>query len=193
MSINGQGPPLISKNSENKGDPNVQFYKVKDVSKPKGFGYDKFHRFENEKLSSPNYRFLKSELMTLRIPCRFNFEDFPFDMNQCNITFFELRYFEKININIISMNIELRYLKESNIDIIGMMFENQKIYDGTESISMNIPKSPFEIFVTIGNHERWNFSGYISITLKRISLDLLLGSCELTNYSFKLLISYLMN
>ena len=139
-------------------NPHVQFYKVKDVELSKGFGYDRYHRFEYEKLSSPKYRFRKSEVMTLKIPCKFNFDDFPFDTNQCNVTFFELRFFKKININIISMN-----------------FEGQKIFNRNESIFIHIPKSPFEILVTIGEHEKWSWSGVVSITLKRVSLGLLLG------------------
>ena len=42
---------------------------------------------------------------------------------------------------------------------------------------MNIPKSPFEIRLTIGQHYKWkNEAGVISLNLKRVSLGLLLGS-----------------
>ena len=119
----------------------------------------KWHRFQYaiEKESS-KYHFDKSELVTLRIPCKFNFEDFPFDTNQCNVTFFELRYFKKIKINIISMR-----------------YEDQKIFNRNESIFIKIPKSPFEILLTIGEHEKWSWSGVVSISLKRVSMGLLLG------------------
>jgi len=141
-------------------NPQVQFYKVKDVETSKGFGYDQTQRFEYaiDKQSSGKYRFRKSEVMTLKIPCKFNFEDFPFDTNQCDVTFFELRY-----------------LKQTNIDIISMKFEDQRIFSRTESILIKIPKSPFEILVTIGEHEKWKMSGVVSFSLKRSSLGLLLG------------------
>ena len=139
-------------------NPHVTFYKVKDVAKPKGFGYQKYHRFEYSEQSPSQYRFRNTELMTVKIPCEFNFKDFPFDTNQCNATFFELRFYE------------------AYIDVKGLKFDVQRIYNETESILMNIPKSPFEIQVTIGEHYKWKNSGVISFTLKRVSLGLLLGS-----------------
>ena len=58
-----------------------------------------------------------------------------------------------------------------------LKYDTQKIYNETESILMNIPKSPFEIRLTIGQHYKWkNEAGVISLNLKRVSLGLLLGS-----------------
>ena len=56
-------------------NPHITFYKVKDVAKPKGFAYEKYHRFEYSEQSPSQYRFRNTELMTVKVPCKFNFED----------------------------------------------------------------------------------------------------------------------
>ena len=142
-------------------NPHLQFYKVKDVEKPKGYGFDEYHRYEYRETSWSGHGFRKAELITLKIPCRFKFNDYPFDKHQCNLTFFELRYFDKIPIEIKNIH-----------------YEDQEIIDRYNYIVINVPKSPFRILVSIGKHEakEWSFSGVITINLERDSLDLLLGS-----------------
>ena len=81
-------------------NPHITFYKVKDVANPKGFAYEKYHRFEYSEQSPSQYRFRNTELMTVKVPCKFNFENYPFDTNQCNATFFELRFKDQVNIDL---------------------------------------------------------------------------------------------
>ena len=87
-------------------NPHITFYKVKDVAKPKGFAYEKYHRFEYSEQSPSQYRFRNTELMTVKVPCKFNFEDYPFDTNQCNATFFELRFKDQVNIDLKRFRVE---------------------------------------------------------------------------------------
>ena len=136
--------------------PQIAFYKVKNVKHTKGFGYKQYSFFQYNK----NYNaFLKSEQLVMKIPCSFNFHAYPFDKHQCNLSMYELRYQEAVNITI------------------------TKLYDGGEivnptvrnTIMLNSLQLPFEVLASIGSSENYPHIGMISLTIEKHSVELLMG------------------
>ena len=134
-------------------NPQVAFYKVKTLKHTQGFGYEKYSFFQyNENKNS----FIKSQQLVMKVPCSFNFHTYPFDKHQCNIQMYELRYKEAVNITITK-------------------FYSSSHFSMNDEVMISSMKLPFKVFGLIGKSERYPYHGVIVLTIKRDSLDLLLG------------------
>ena len=132
--------------------PKIIYHKAKDVQKNND--YEHFHMFKY----GSSFNLIKTEIMTLKIPCNFRFENYPFDEHTCDIDFYEARFLARINLNLKVIRYEALYVNQVN-----------------ESIPIKSSKIPFEILVSIFL-DSYNDTGTISLFLKRNSINLLLGS-----------------
>ena len=105
-----------------------------------------------------DFSLIKTEIMTLKIPCNFRFENYPFDEHTCDIDFYEARFFDRVNVNLKAIRYEQLYVNS---------------IDG--SILIESAKNPFKVYVSIFL-DSYNDTGTISLSLKRNSINLLLGS-----------------
>ena len=98
--------------------------------------------------------------MTLKIPCSFKFENYPFDEHTCDIDFYEGRFFDRVNVDLNQIT-----FKELSVDFL----------TPNETIPFESAKIPFNIHVSIFL-DSYNDTGTISLSLKRNSINLLFGS-----------------
>ena len=162
-------------------NPLVQFDKAKDVEKTKGYGFEEYHWYEHFKEgneSDVQYTSFKSEYLTMKFSCTFDFNNYPFDKHKCQLRFYEFRYPDEIN-----------------IDITYIYFEDQYIDDRNDTIIIDVPKIPFRILITIGEDDVYNDTGVIFLSLERNELDLLIGAFYIPTGAFAVLslVSYLIS
>ena len=166
--------------------PKVTFFDVLSVEKNDGVGYKhvpEYYFVPNRQVGELQI----SEQLKMKFPCNFQFDTFPFDEHECNLTFYERQYYAKT------------LILNSPIQI---FHGNQKCCPNESSaLILTDPKSPFKIEVQINpftflhdGYATYSISG-LKLKLKRDSIELLIGSFFVPTGIFAILsmMSYVIN
>ena len=169
--------------------PQIIFSKAQDIVKNKGYGYNDFFQFQIWPYvqGGSNSKFLmKSEILSAKFPCNFEFHSYPFDRQVCKIPFYEIWY--PFNFRFGLNRISSITYGEHNIK-----FENQ-------TIRINSSRFPFKINITISPAyiimvRTFKNIASFEIVLERDTLQLLMGSFYIPTEIFAILSigSYVIN
>ena len=166
--------------------PQIIFSKAQDIVKNKGYGYDDFFQFQIWGLSSKSL--IKSEILSAKFPCNFDFHSYPFDRHVCTISFSEIRYHLDFNFGLNKIS-SIAY-GDHKIEL-----ENQTITIKSSRFpfKMNIAISPAYVF--IGMFKRFKNKSSFKIALERNTLQLLMGSFYIPTeiFAFLSIGSYVIN